>query len=132
MKLIKEKLAQLWCKITCVCLYFIKIYIKIRWSCWNPWALGRMNLAWSKYAATPMYEARRELDREFAKNIPNYKGDFSYEAFLEYHEFDFFYSQRTLFDRVRLFFAPFSFSNKFRMPTWRIRWWWYGIDENEL
>jgi len=119
--------------------YFWKIYkwlailfIRIKWSAWNPWAIGAMNMAWSKYVETPMYEGRVEVDREFAINQPNYKGDFAYETFLEYKEFDFFYGQRTLADRIRLLVAPFSFGDRFRLPWWRIRWWWFGIDEKDL
>jgi|WetSurSiteA1Bulk_404760.scaffolds.fasta_scaffold02404_7 hypothetical protein len=108
------------------------LLIHIKWSAWNPWAVGAMNLAWSKYVKTPMYEGRVEVDREFATNQPNYKGNFPFEAFINYKEFDFFYKQRTWLDRIRLFVAPFSFGDRFRIPLWRMWLWWFGIDEKDL
>jgi len=125
MKLLKE----LWYKAV---LFSAKTYIRIKWSTWNPWSIGRLNLAWGKYLVTPMYAARAELDHQLQINQANYEGDYPYEAFMNNHEFDFFYKKRTLSDRARLFFAPFSFGNRFRMPIWRIKWWWYGIDENNV
>lgn len=105
------------------------LLIRIKWSSWNPWAIGAYNMAWSKYIQTPMYEGRTELNRHFAIKQSNYKGDFAFEAFVSNGEFAFFYNKRTWIDRIRLAVAPFSFGDKFRIPWWRIYWWFYGVEE---
>ena len=109
----------------------IKAFIHLKWSCWNPWAIGAMNLAWSKYAKTPMYEERSKLDREFKINDYNYDREYAFDAFIENEEFDFFYNQATFSERIRLILAPFSFGSRFRMPFWRIKFWILGVDESE-
>ncbi len=92
--------------------YFRLILLKIKWSPWNPWCLGRTNLAWAKYAQTSTYEGRKQLE----KDSPVYFKDFAYNAFVDNCEIRYFINRFTLKDKIKLFFAPFSFGDKFRMP----------------
>lgn len=88
------------------------ILIKIKWSPWNPWCLGTMNLAWKKYTETPMYEGRKELE----KNHPIDFEDFAYKAFIDNYEIKHFISTFTWKEKIKLLLAPFSFGSRFRMP----------------
>lgn len=96
--------------------YYRLILSKIKWSPWNPWCLGRMNLAWTKYTQTSMYEGRKQLE----KNSPNSFKDFAYRAFVDNYEIKHFVSTFTSKDKIKLLLTPFSFGHKFRMPLWRI------------
>lgn len=71
-----------------------------------------MNLAWSKYIKTPMYEGRKELEKAHPVDFR----DFAYKSFVENHEISHFIANFTKKDRIKLLFAPFSFGNNFRMP----------------
>lgn len=95
------------------------ILLKIRWSPWNPWCLGRMNLAWTKYTQTTLYKSRKKLEEE----QPNSFGDFAHKAFVDNYEIKHFVSTFTLKDKIKLFLAPFSFGAKFRMPFRKLEDW---------
>ena len=75
-----------------------------------------MNLAWTKYTQTSTYECRKQLE----KDNPVYLKDFAYKAFHDDYEIRYFMAKFTKKEKIRLFFAPFSFGNKFRMPLWRV------------
>jgi hypothetical protein len=75
-----------------------------------------MNLAWSKYTQTSTYEGRKQLE----KDNPVYFKDFAYNSFVDDYEIRYFIKRFTLKDKIRLFFAPFSFGNMFRMPFWKL------------
>jgi len=92
------------------------IWLKIKWSPWNPWCVGRMNLAWSKYTKTPMYEGRKELENAHPVDFK----DFAYKSFAENYEIKHFMANFTKKDKIKLFFAPFSFGSAFRMPFWKV------------
>jgi hypothetical protein len=92
------------------------ILLKIYWNPWNPWCVGRMNLAWRKYMETPMYEGRKELE----KAHPDHFTDYTRRAFVDNHEIKHFMSNFTKKDKIKLFFAPFSFGSTFRMPFWKV------------
>lgn len=100
--------------------YFQLILLKIKWSPWNPWCLGRMNLAWAKYTQTSMYKDRKQLE----KDHPNCFEDFAYKSFIDNYEVKHFINRFTKKDRIRLFFTPFSCGNQFRMPFWKLE---YGF-----
>lgn len=102
------------------------ILLKIKWSPWNPWCLGRMNLAWTKYTQTPMYEGRKQLEKE----QPSTFKDFSYKAFYENHEINYFISCFSKKEKIKLFLAPFSFGRRFRAPFYKLEDWVFGpLDE---
>ena len=84
--------------------YYRLILLRIKWSPWNPWCLGRMNLAWTKYMHTTMYEGRKQLE----KNSPSNFKDYAYKAFIDNYEIKYFISTFTSKDKIRLFLAPFS------------------------
>lgn len=88
------------------------VYYKIKWSPWNPWCLGRMNLAWTKYTQTSMYEDRKQLEQD----VPVGFRDFAYKSFVDNHEIIHFTKSFTKRDKIRLLFVPFSFGTKFQMP----------------
>ena len=92
--------------------YYRLILLKIKWCPWNPWCLGRMNLAWTKYTQTTMYEGRKQLE----KDLPGTFKDFAYKAFIDNYEIKHFISTFTSKDKIKLLLAPFSFGAKFRMP----------------
>ena len=84
---------------------------------WNPWALARLNLAWTNYTKTPMYEERMKLDWVDIKGFDNY----AEKAFVENLEIKLFTSLFTKTDRLRITFLPFSCGNKHTMPWFLIR-----------
>ena len=88
------------------------ILVKIKWNKWNPWCLGRMNLAWMKYTQTPMYEERKKLEKKYPIDFK----DFACRSFIENYEIKFFMRHFTTKDKIKLFFMPFSFGNQFKMP----------------
>ena len=90
----------------------VYVYHKIKWSPWNPWCLGRMNLAWVKYTQTSMYEGRKQLERD----LPVSFKDFAHKSFIESTEIIHFINSFTKRDKIRLLFTPFSFGTKFQMP----------------
>jgi hypothetical protein len=92
--------------------YYRIILVKIKWSPWNPWCLGRMNLAWKKYTETSMYKSRKELEKVSPVNFR----DFAYKAFVDNYEIKHFMARFTRKEKIKLFLAPFSFGAKFRMP----------------
>lgn len=102
-------------------LMVVKYYAK--WYPFNPWGIARMNLAWTKYTETPMYEERKKID--FTMN-PKYS-DFAEEAFFEYGEMRLFDRLFTKKERFRVIFAPFSCGDKFKMPFWRVKCWIFGV-----
>lgn len=96
--------------------HFQIILLKIKWNPWNPWCLGKMNLAWTKYTRTSMYEDRKQLE----KGNPTDFKDFAYNSFIENYEVKHFVNCFTKKEKIKLFFAPFSFGNNFRMPFWKL------------
>jgi hypothetical protein len=94
------------------CSFWRLISLKIRWSPWNPWCLGRMNLAWTKYTETPMYEGRKQLEKDHPVDFK----DFAYKSFINNYEIKHFMASFTKKDKIRLLFAPFSFGSAFQMP----------------
>lgn len=92
-------------------------HLKVKWSPWNPWCLGRMNLAWRKYTQTSMYEGRKELEKEHPVNFR----DFAYKSYVENGEIKHFMANFTKKERIRLFFTPFSFGNNFTMPISKLQ-----------
>jgi hypothetical protein len=65
---------------------------------------------------TPMYEGRKELE----KAHPDHFTDYTRRAFVDNHEIKHFMSNFTKKDKIKLFFAPFSFGSTFRMPFWKV------------
>ena len=96
--------------------YYRLILLKIKWSPWNPWCLGKMNLAWTKYTQTSTYEGRKRLE----KDNPAYFKNFAYNSFRDDYEIRYFIDRFTLKEKIRLFFAPFSFGGQFKMPFWKL------------
>ena len=96
--------------------YYQLILLKIKWTPWNPWCLGRMNLAWTKYIQTSMYEGRKQLE----EGHPSDFKDFAYNSFIENYEIGYFISCFSKKEKIRLFFCPFSFGGRFRMPLWKL------------
>lgn len=105
--------------------YYRLILLKIKWSPWNPWCLGKMNLAWTKYTQTSMYEGRKQLEKD---NPVNFK-DFAYKSFIENYEIKHFMNCFTKKEKIKLFFAPFSFGNSFKMPFWKLEGRIFGFEE---
>jgi hypothetical protein len=97
--------------------FWEEFLIRIKWSPWNPWSLGRMNLAWCKYTQTVMYEERKKLEGELPENFEN----FAYRAFVDNCEMQHFVRYFTFWDKVRLFLTPFSFGTTFQMPLYELR-----------
>jgi len=96
--------------------YYRLILLKIRWSPWNPWCLGRMNLAWIKYTQTTLYKDRKKLEKEQPVSF----SDYAHKAFIDNYEIEHFVAIFTSKDKIKLFLAPFSFGSKFRMPFRRL------------
>ena len=101
------------------------ILLRIKWSPWNPWCLGRMNLAWTKYTQTPTYEGRKQLE----KDNPTYFKNFAYNSFVDDYEIRYFINRFTKKEKIKLFFAPFSFGNNFRMPFRKLEDRIFGFEE---
>lgn len=91
------------------------VLIKIKWSPWNPWCLAKLNLAWRKYTQTPMYESRKALEERFPLDFK----DFAYNSFIVNGEVFFFIKKITWKEKILIFFMPFSFGNRFKMPLYR-------------
>lgn len=98
--------------------YFIYYHVrilgkKLKWSPWSPWSVAMLNLAWSKYIETPMYEGRKELEKEG----PKFK-NFAQIAFAD--DITFFVSKFTKKDWLKVIFLPFSCGDVFRIPFWKL------------
>jgi hypothetical protein len=101
-------------------------YIKTtwKWCPWSPWTIAKLNMTWSHYVKTPMYERRVEFDKEIKGN-----GSFPQTAFVENREYAFFVRHITKKEWLKIIFTPFSCTGIFQLPTWRIKRWWFGEAE---
>ena len=103
------------------------IYLLVKWSPWNPWAVARLNMAWSKYIQTTMYEDRLKVPKilHTDKNFENY----AEQAYVTNTEAMFFMSMFTRKERLKVLFIPFSCGNRNRMPFYLISDWIFGGKE---
>ena len=101
----------------------LHIRMSIKWSAWNPWAIARLNLAWTKYTETTMYEERFKCS-EFHTD-PN-RESYAEQAYIENCEVMFFVNQFTWKDKLKIAFTPFSCGNQNRMPFYIISAWLRG------
>jgi hypothetical protein len=105
----------------------LRVHLSIKWSPWNPWAVARINMAWTKYVQTAMYEERLEVPREFHTNrkFENY----AEQAYVTNVEAMFFISMFTRKEKLKVLFTPFSCGNRNRMPFYLISNWIFGGEE---
>jgi len=92
-------------------------YLSAKWWAWNPWAIARLNLAWSKYIETTMYKERVKLwefhtEKQFE--------DYGEQAYVRNVEVTLFINLFTRKEKMKMLFMPFSCGNKFRMPFYTI------------
>jgi hypothetical protein len=118
-----------------LCHYYLRqaalyVYYSIKWSSWNPWAIGRLNMAWNKYVSTPMYEERLKVSKclHTDKNFENY----AEQSFVTNCETKLFMSLLTRKEKLRVLLVPFSCGNKYRMPFYRISNWILGVKGQEM
>lgn len=105
-----------------------KLYYKVAWYSycawieflyceWNPWALARLNLAWTNYTKTSMYSERKKIDymgpKKFKEKVYE---DYAEQAYVENLEIKLFTSLFTWKDRARMVLAPYSCGDKHTMP----------------
>ncbi len=104
-----------------------KVYCKIKWSPWNPWAVAMLNLTWNHYRKSDLYKYRKEVDREMmVANGSVYKGDLMYDMFIQGNEVMHFKNKITRGERAKMILMPFSCGNRFNLPVWRISNWIFG------
>lgn len=109
-----------------VYLLFVWIWYQFKWGAWTPWGIARLNLTWSKYINTVMYEERKKLN---FPHDPEYE-DFAEQAFVEEGEMMLFNRLFSTKDHLRVIFAPFSCGNKYQYPLWRIFYWIFGVESD--
>lgn len=90
--------------------------LKAKWSTWNPWCIGRLNLAWTKYTQTVMYAERKKLEEEHPRSFKN----FAMKSYMDNCETLHFIKRFTFGEKVKLTFAPFSFGSTFKMPFYKL------------
>ena len=106
---------KLWYKILW---YGYVMWIYVKWFEWNPWVFGGLNLAWTNYTKTSIYEERKKINYVTLK--PGYE-DYATQAYVDNMEPLFFKSRFTWKDKLRIIFLPYSCGNKYKMPFYLIR-----------
>lgn len=87
-------------------MFLYHIYINLKWHPFNPWCVGRMNLAYKNYIESDLYKYRvEELGHEFA-----------FKHYHELQEVKIFISFFTPKNKLKLLFTPFSCGNQYNMP----------------
>lgn len=111
--------------------YSYIVWLEILYCEWNPWALARLNQAWTNYTKTPMYAERKKI--KFMR-APKFEGktyeDYAEQAYVENLEIKLFTSLFTWKDRVKIAFTPFSCGDKHQIPFYLISNWILGVKEN--
>ena len=98
--------------------YGYVMWVHVRWCEWNLWVLSSLNLAWTNYTKTSMYEERMKID--FMPLRPGYE-DYATQAYVDNLEPLFFKKRFTRKDKLRVLFTPFSCGDKYQMPLILIR-----------
>jgi len=99
--------------------WLIKIYtvwVKIKWSPYNPWSMALLNLAYQRYKETYLYRERRKFIEETKERNPilyDEVKNLMIEAFVTNGEVFFFMKKLTLKDRLWAIIAPFSIKGPF-------------------
>ncbi len=86
--------------------FFITIWFNLKWSPRSPWCVARLNMAWNKYIATPMYSERVETFGE----------DWAEQHYQEKMETSLFVSLFTMREKLKVFFLPYSCGDKYKSP----------------
>lgn len=99
-------------------------WTEIIWSPWNPWTISRLNLAWTKYTQTTMYEERKKI-RFF--DVSDEYEDYADQAYAENKEPLLFVSLFTRKEKLKAAFLPFSCGDRYKIPFWQIKHWIMGV-----
>jgi len=103
------------------------IYLSVKWSPWNPWAVARLNMAWTKYIQTPVYEDRLKVPTEL--HTDRKSENYAEQAYIMNTEAMLFMSLFTRKERLKILFTPFSCGNRNKMPFYIISNWIFGGEE---
>jgi len=101
---------------TILLLKLYAVWIKIKWSPYNPWAMAFLNSAYKKYEESPLYKFRQQFIEELKKeNFQLYEQnkDFVINTFIASRDMFIFMKKLTLKDKLLAIIAPFSINGPF-------------------
>ena len=86
--------------------FLFHLYTDLKWSPFNPWCIGRMNLAYKRYTESDLYKYRVDaLGHKFAHD--HYHETRGAETFITFFTFK---------DKLKVLLTPFSCGNEYSIP----------------
>jgi len=87
-----------------------KLYLDLKWHYFNPWCVGKMNLAYKHYTESELYGYRVEALGH----------DFAHKHYHDLQEVKIFVSFFTFKDKLKVLLTPFSCGNEYCMPLHKL------------